>query len=296
MENRSLTKPNDKIARISEVMAKNKPNIEALIPEAMRKHMTPERITKIVLAAASRTPKLLECSPISILKACMTATQLGLECDGILGGAYLVPYWNSKERTLEAQFICGYKGLLTLARRSGEISSIEAHIVRSGDRFRCQFGLEQILEHEPDWSAKEQGDPIAAYAVARFKDGGHHIEVMTVAEIEKIRNMSKAGNAGPWKDHWEQMARKTVLRRICNYLPLSVEYREAIEAEHAVEADKDISATEQISAYLGKAIDAESHSEPSLPGDDRGGTDGDLSAVFYSGSAGPVVHGDPGDS
>jgi recombination protein RecT len=261
-ENTSIAARDPRVDKIRAAFQAAGPKLAASIPATMKKHMTPDRIANIVVSAALRQPALLECSPASILKSCMTATALGLECDGLLGGAYLVPFWNSKTRQKEAQFIVGYRGLIDLARRSGNITSIEAHVVHSNDKFRCQFGLEPKLEHEPDWNAETPGPMVAVYAIARFRDGGYQFEVMTRAQVDAVRQMSKAGDFGPWKDHYLEMARKTVVRRLSKYLPLSIEVREAMVKEDAQEPAAP-TAVAEMSALMETTIDAESTvSEP----------------------------------
>jgi recombination protein RecT len=285
---------NDKIARISEVMHKNIPNLKDLIPEAMRRHMTPERIVKIVLSAASRNPKLMECSPISILKACMTSTQLGLECDGILGGAYLVPYWNSQSRSLEAQFQIGYQGLMELARRSGELSRIEVEVVRKGDKFRCVKGIDTVLEHEPDWEAEVPGEFRAVYAIARFKDGGYQFIVLTKAEVDRYRGFSKGSDRGPWKDHYEAMAKKTAIRQLVKLLPKSIEMREAITQDiHAETIINGQNEAKTVQFHLGEIIDAEAKT---LPDGSQECPTGDLESLFDTRSGRELVHDESPDS
>lgn len=194
------------------------------IAQVLPRHLTADRILKVTLAATSRTPKLLECSQTSILQSVMQAAQLGLEPGGPLGHAYLVPF--KRECTL----IVGYRGLIDLARRSGQIDSIEARVVYARDKFRISFGLTQVLEHEPSWEA-EPGEIIGVYSIARIKSGLPQVEFMTIAQIEKIRRGSPTGNYSdsPWANHYDEMARKTVVRRICKYLPLTVELATALE-------------------------------------------------------------------
>jgi len=284
--NQQIAKRDPRIDRLNAMVIKSMPEMEKAIPASMKKHLTPDRITKIIISATLRQPKLLECEPASILKAAMTATSLGLECDGVLGGAYLVPYGR------EAQFIIGYRGLIELARRSGNIVSIEAHIVRRGDTFRCKLGTEGSIEHEPDWEARELGEMFCVYAVAKFKDGGHQFEVMTKAQVDAIRKSSKAGNFGPWKDHYEEMARKTAVRRLAKYLPLSVDVRQQIAQEDIQNEPVRVSTVGEVNAILGESIDAESvQADQDLSGNDRGDESGGLSAVLDPGTDdGPVVH------
>ena len=148
--------------------------------------------------------------------AVMQAVQLGLE-PGLLGHCYILPYKR------EATFIIGYKGMIDLARRSGHIQSIYAHAVHENDEFEYELGLHPKLEHKP--SHGDRGAFIGAYAVAHFKDGGYQMEFMPKSEIEKRRKRSASANSSysPWSSDYEEMAKKTVVRYMFKYLPISIE-------------------------------------------------------------------------
>ena len=199
---------------------------------AMPKHLTPERLVRVALTAVRNTPKLLECNRMSLLSAVMSCAQLGLEPDGVLGQAYLVPFKKN------VQMIVGYKGYLLLARNSGEISSIQAHEVRENDHFEYRYGLQEALDHVP--GTGDRGKITHFYAYARFKDGGYIFEVMTAADIDAIRDNSEGYRAfksgliksNPWSTHYEAMGRKTAIRRIAKYLPLSVQRAAALDAAY----------------------------------------------------------------
>ena len=230
---------------------------KSAIASRLPKHLTPDRMLKVALTAINKTPKLLECSRDSLLLSIMQAAELGLEPGGALGEGYLVPYGS------QCQFIPGYRGLIALARRSGQIVSIEAHVVHQQDAFECGLGLDPFLKHTPAWEAADPGPMRFVYAVAKLKDGGVQFEVMSRAQVEQIRAKSKAGTSGPWKDHYDEMARKTVVRRLFKYLPVSVEMAQALEIQGAAEAGD----------FAGLTLDAENVSvevgapegQPELP-------------------------------
>ena len=182
--------------------------------------ITPARFTRIVLTEIRKNPRLAECDPRSLLGSMMVAAQLGLEVGGHLGQAYLVPY--KRECTL----ILGYKGILTLARRSGTIQSIVARAVHERDEFHYEYGLDEKLKHQP--ALGERGPAIAYYGVAKFKDGGHLIHVMSKADIEARRKRSKAADSGPWVTDYDAMACKTIVRAMAPYLPLTSEEQRGI--------------------------------------------------------------------
>ena len=222
----AIAKVDPRQASLKDLFERSRGAIAQVVP----RHLTADRILKVTLSATARTPKLLECSQTSILQSVMQAAQLGLEPGGPLGHAYLVPFKN--KGAMECTMIVGYKGLIDLARRSGQIDSIEARIVCERDKFKISYGLVQVLEHEPFMDG-HPGKIVAVYAIARIKNSLPQVEMMTRDQVDAIMAMSKtAGNQdGPWAMHFDEMARKTVVRRICKYLPLSVELATAIEAE-----------------------------------------------------------------
>lgn len=204
------------------------------ISAALPKHITPERMMRLARTAIQTTPGLLKCSPQSVIGSIVEASQLGLEPNGALGEGYLVPFFNKRTKQMECQFIPGYRGYITLARRSGQVQSISAHIVCERDAFEYELGLEEKLTHRP--ALGDRGKPTHGYAICRFKDGGHHFEVMPVEDIEKCRRSSSASDNGPWSTHWEEMARKTTIRRLAKYLPLSPELTRASMLDEYAEA------------------------------------------------------------
>jgi recombination protein RecT len=196
---------------------------ESQLKAALPKHLTVERLTRIAVTELRKIPKLRECTVESLFSAIIQCAQLGLEPGSALGHAYLIPYGR------ECQFIIGYRGMIDLARRSGEIQSIFSEVVYSNDEFRFEFGLDEKLKHIP--ARGERGEFVAAYMVAKFKDGGHLIQVMFKNEIDKIRKRSKAANNGPWVTDYDEMAKKTIIRRGFKYLPISIEVARLIEQD-----------------------------------------------------------------
>lgn len=214
----------DKQQTLKDLLDKAAPSIAAVLP----KHLTIARLTKVVLSCVARKPELLACSPMSLVKAVMQGAELGLEVGGLLGEAYLVPFKG------EIVLIPGYRGLIKLARQSGEISSLEAHVVSANDAFELEYGLSPKLIHKP-FMTGDPGAVFATYSIARFKDGGHQADVMSLSDINAIRDRSQAAKAGPWITDFNEMAKKTVVRRMCKYLPLSPELARVLEHEAAID-------------------------------------------------------------
>lgn len=233
---------------IVQYLDKYKDQIAAALP----KHLTPDRMSRIVTTELRKVPKLLQCNPKSLFGAVIQASQLGIEPGSALGHAYLVPYGK------DVNLIIGYRGMIDLARRSGQIVSIVARTVHEHDEFAYSFGLEDKLEHTP--STGERGAVTHVYAIAKLVGGGVQWEVMSAGEVEAIRAQSKAGNAGPWVTHWEEMAKKTVIRRLFKYLPVSIEMQQAVGLDE--QADAGIS---QGNAHV---IDAEFTTIDDMPEED----------------------------
>lgn len=208
--------------------------MEGEIKKALPSVMTPERFTRITLSALSSSPKLQICSPKSFLAAMMTAAQLGLEPNTPLGQAYLIPYRNHGQ--MECQFQLGYKGMMELAYRTKSVNTIQAHTVYANDEFEYELGLDPKLRHVP---AKEnRGEPVYFYGMWRTKDGGYGFEVMSVEDARAhAKRYSKAYNSGPWQSNFEEMAKKTVLKRALKYAPMGTEFARGLSADGAVRSE-----------------------------------------------------------
>lgn len=219
--------PAKKNATIQEYIKRMEKEIAKALPSVL----TPERFTRITLSALSANQTLAQCTPASFLGAMMTAAQLGLEPNTPLGQAYLIPYRNHGR--LECQFQLGYKGLIDLAYRSGSVSTIQAHAVCENDEFSYEFGLEPRLRHIP--AKRDRGEATHFYAVFRTKDDGYGFDVMSVDDVRKhAQKYSKAYQNGPWQTNFEEMAKKTVLKRILKYAPLKTEFVRGVSADETI--------------------------------------------------------------
>ncbi len=189
-------------------------------------HMKPERLTKLVLGSVSRTPALAKCSPESVFRSLMQAAELGLEPGSATGEAYLVPFGT------ECTLIPGYRGLISLAFRSGQVKSVTAKCVMAGDLFEYEEGLNPILRHVPSLEVEQDKEGMThAYCVIQLTSGGVIYDVMTKKAIDKIRARSKASSSGPWVTDYLEMAKKTVVRRTLKYAPMSVEMARALAVD-----------------------------------------------------------------
>lgn len=242
-------------------------SMEGQIKKALPSVITPERFTRMVLTALSTTPKLQECTQKSFLGAMMMAAQLGVEPNTPLGQAYLIPYKN--HNVLECQFQLGFKGLIDLAYRSGEVTDISAHAVHENDVFEYELGLTPKLRHVP--AAKDRGDVTMYYAVFHTKSGGYGFEVMSRDDV--IRHMNKFSKAAakgfsPWQTHFDEMAKKTVVKRVLKYAPLKTEFMRAIGADETIKSNVVSDMTDEPDETIIEVEPVEAE-EPELSEDDK---------------------------
>lgn len=261
------------------------PQIKQQMALALPRHITADRLARIALTEVRKNPKLAQCDQTSFLGAIMQCAALGLEPGGALGHCYLIPFENRRQQRTEVQFIVGYRGMIDLARRSGQIVSLEARAVYAKDHFEVELGLDSSIVHKPAWEAEDRGNITFVYAVAKLRDGGIQFEVMSLREIERVRNASAGYRVAesiakkynktpdsPWHSHFEEMAKKTVVRRLFKYLPVSIEIQRAVgldeQAEIGITQDTPLmiegsySATE--SEHEAEAEDATDKAEPAI--------------------------------
>ena len=246
---------------ITKYLDKYKGEIEAALPSTT----TAKRMARLVLTEVSKTPALGTCNPKSLFGAVIQLCQLGLEPGNTLGQAYLIPFYAGSNKPKNVQMIIGYRGMLALARRSGTIASIQARAVYKKDHFDYCFGLDDTLTHKPANTAR--GELTHVYAIAKFVDGGLQWDVMAIDDVLKIRDQAEGyksflkgfAKTSPWETHLEEMAKKTIIRRLFKYLPMST------EATLAVSLDElgDAGVSQQNEALID--ADFEVIEEPSLP-------------------------------
>lgn len=281
------------------------PAIAAALPTTMTPEVRQrfaERMVKVALGAWGRSETLRECTQASIVKSVVVAAELGLEAGGILGEAYLVPFNNKIKDggrdiwVKEAQLITGYRGLIKLARQSGEVSSVTAQVVYTNDTYDVELGLDPRVLHKPNLTG-DRGDMLFAYAGVVLKDGGHQLDVMTRSDIEKIRMRSQTGkkNTGPWAHDTAEMWRKTVLRRLMKYCPLSSDrLQRAMQRDDELEGD----VLDTVSSTLAAVPDDLDPAEPRTPearSRARSGGLADRISQKRGGPGGNVVDVDHGD-
>lgn len=236
--------------------------MEAQFAMAMPKGMEAAQLVRDALTCLRQTPDLADCTPESVLGSLMTCAQLGLR-PGVLGHAWVLPYWDNKSRKRIAQLIVGYKGMVDLAYRNPKVASVIGRTVYEGDTFEVDYGLEDNLIHKPAMTGA-RSKPIAHYAIFKTVDGGRAFWVMTEDEMQAWKDRYAPKNrqgkiVGPWVSDYEAMARKTVLLRLAAWMPKSTELAYALEVDNGVRTNVDPTAslTEVTHHYDGDTVDGE---------------------------------------
>lgn len=232
--------PLNTMSDMHQLIASHRKQIESVMSGAL----TADRLYGLLQSAVSREPKLLQCTPESIVSCCMKCSTLGLEPSSVdgLGKAYILPYGNKNNASgrPEATFILGYKGMLDLARRSGELKSITVTAAFQGDGIELMMGEdgEPRLKDMPiNLDASHAPENLRfVFLCAKFTNGGSHSEYMTKSEIDAVRSRSKAGSTGPWKSDYVAMAKKTIIRRSFPYLPIDTQAQKAAVADETTPA------------------------------------------------------------
>ena len=204
----------------------NSDHFRHAVAASLPSHLRPDRFIRVALTALTRTPKLMQCEQESFFQCLLSLSQLGLEPDG--RNAHLIPFENRKRGVTECQLIVDYKGLVDLAMRSGKLSKVHADKICNEDIFEYDKG--EIKMHKINFKVP-LGLAYAYYALVRFKDGTEKTEVMSKEDIDKIRARSRAKDSGPWVTDYDEMAKKTVFRRLTKWLQLSPEFRDALEKD-----------------------------------------------------------------
>ena len=209
-------------AMVRTAIEKQSAAFSAVLPSTV----DPDRFSRLMLTAIKASPELMGCfgtdqGTTSILLAGMQAASIGLEPNTPTQDAWILPRKNRGVQ--EAELSIGSRGLMKLARRSGRIKSISAHVVKANDHFEYSFGLDERLEHRP--AEGDRGDMTHAWALAKFTDGGHAFEVLTASDVmaRKAMSMSTGSKSSPWNNWPEAMWRKSAIRALVPFLELSAE-------------------------------------------------------------------------
>lgn len=210
----------------------------ALVNMALPKDLNKERFVQNCLAVMNENPALAKINTAQVIQGLMKGAYLGL--DFLSKECYLIPYGSS------VQFQTDYKGEIKFTKKYSirKIQDIYAKVVRDGDEF-----IEEIIDGHPTIQFRPRPFSkeaiIGAFAVVLFKDGGMLYEVMSVDDINSVRNnYSKASNSKAWKNSFDEMCKKTVLRRLCKHIETDFE---SVEAHAAWEEGGDAEFTNSVS-------------------------------------------------
>jgi recombination protein RecT len=198
---------------------------EAVLP----KQIPVDRFVRTVITAVQMQPELLEADRRSLFSSCMKAAQDGLLIDGREAALSIFKSRDSGIKTVTYMPMVG--GMMKKIRQSGEISTIRAHAVHQGDEFDFELGDNERIYHKPNLT--NQGNPVAVYAIAKFKDGDIQREVMSLAQVERIRAKATGIGKKCWETDWGEMAKKTVIRRLAKRLPSSTDLDQVLASENA---------------------------------------------------------------
>ena len=241
------------VAQLKQLLTKKASDISAILGGDQQRF---EKFRSNVVRLYSQG-ELSKCSPVSVLGAAMQAAYLNLDLDPNLGQAYVIARWNGRKRVTEATFQVGYKGLIDLVRRSGQLVDLYANIVYENEPFSYRYTVEGVqFEHEPLPPSKRGPQKIGVYMVAKLKEG-FHFEFMWAEEVEEIKKLSQSGSKGfsPWNANpvsEEAMWKKTVIRRGMKFLPMSTELQRLITIEEAEEVGKSV----DFSRVIDEGVDA----------------------------------------
>ena len=204
-------------------LVKMQPEFQAALPP----QIPVEKFIRTTLTAVQMNPELLGADRRSLLGACMKAAQDGL----LLDGREAAPVIFRTKEGPKVQYMPMVGGILKKIRNSGELASISAHVAYDKDHFEYELGDNESITHKP-FLGEDRGKPIAVYAVAKTKDGAIYREVMSVADVDKVRQASRAKDAGPWVQWWDEMAKKTVIRRMAKRLPSSADVDQVLQSDN----------------------------------------------------------------
>jgi recombination protein RecT len=227
------------------------------IKVALPKHLDPDRMARVALTALRTVPKLAQCDRYSFAACILQAAQLGLEVCTPLGHAYLIPRKN------QCTLLIGYRGMLDLARRSGQVSSLYAHTVHEGDAFSYRLGLDPTLDHVPNVDVEQNEKTMTfVYAVAKLRTGEHDRQFVVLSKRQVNERKARGAGGNAWSTDYLAMAKKTAVRALFTWLPSSPEM--AIAAA----IDEEPRITKALDANVAEALDAMKLPPPAEVDDD----------------------------
>jgi recombination protein RecT len=236
-----VEKQADQLAEKGLTLAQQIENKASLFQSALPSGMEARQLIRDCMSVLRATPRLLQCSPESVMGALMTSAQLGLR-PGVLGESYLLPFRNwrksreEKREIYEAAFVAGYKGLKKLAFQSGLVTRVHAYTVHQRDWFDISYGTSASLEHKPYLGDEHPGEPRGYYSTVAYVSGSPDFHYMSKQEIERHRDkyaLQRDSNrkvVGVWVSEFTAMAHKTTFRQLTTWMPLSTDQHPILAA------------------------------------------------------------------
>lgn len=278
VQERNVAAPQERRATAVEVYTAQVMGDETASAELFRAlpdHIKPERFRRNLINALMQKPEMLNYDPRLVYREVSKVAALGLLLDPQLGEAYIVGTWNAKKNREEPQLRVGYRGLIKLARQSGEVANVYAHEVYERDFIECELGAEKRLVHKPNLFS-DRGKVVGYYAVVKFKDGETDFEPMTVDQVHAIRDKSDAWRAfkagkiksTPWSTDEGEMSKKTAIKRLLKRVPQSPELATAISYDNerdigaAIEMPQPMVQAPQPPRSIASRLDAFAEAEP----------------------------------
>jgi len=217
-----------------EFMERHKQDFAMVVP----KHLSPERVMRVAIAACKRTPELMTCWLPSVVGGCLEASALGLEINTPLQQCFLIPFKNNKTQRTEAQLIIGFQGYIELMYNNPKVLSVYAAVVYENDVFICEYGTEEKMIHRP-LEVGEAGMVRGFYAYAKMIEKAYRFVYMPKAEVDRIRDEYSSSyksnpKDSPWTTEYLAMGCKTAIRKLQKFVPKSAEVGRAVEADFKV--------------------------------------------------------------
>jgi recombination protein RecT len=246
-----------------EVLKQRRAFLEARLPQLskwIKGGIRPEALVRWALLDLQQNEKLRACTPESLYLGLLACATVGLEPGSLHQLAFLVPFAG------KAQFLLGWRGMVKLARRSGEVTGISANVVHERDVFELDLGTANSLIHRP--ARGDRGQVTGAYAIARMRDGGHELEFLDDADLGRIQKIAEARGKSPaWQQWPDQQQRKSAIRRLSKRLPQGHDYIIAQAIEQAVEEHGDARAVLDIETEgAASASESQASAAPVVPG------------------------------
>ncbi len=219
---------NEKRKSVASMVQRSLPEIQKAVVDGV----DPVRLARVCQTAIMSKPDLLRCSLASLQSALMQCAAMGLEPETYPPQVHLIP--RNMNGGMHATIMVDYRGFLKLAYRSELVDRVVAHVVYEGDEFEIELGERPRVTHKPGLAPGKR-TPIGVYAIAHMPDGPPAVDVMTRDEVDHVRQTSASSRSKAWEKHWGEMAKKTVIRRLCKTLPLDPAFLRAINVDERTE-------------------------------------------------------------